>query len=268
MEETNNEEITQSVEPTTEAGVVEQVSTNDNEPETVAVPKEGTETNEKTMSQDDINKIIKRRVDRALKSERAKYSDLVNTMKAGMGVDSEDEVIKRTKEFYKGEGVEIPETPKYSDEDEKILADHEAKEIISLGEDDIVSTVDDMETRGIDNLTSREKMMYDILKAERTELENRSALHKIGVKDSEIDSSEFKEFAKKFDKSTPLTEVYQMYSQLNEKPTESIGSMQSTLPTDEVKDHYSPEDFDHLTKEQLNNPKIWAKVKESMQKWA
>lgn len=269
MEEENNNNVVETVEPTTEAGSVEEVSTTqDTEPEVVEVPKDGAETtNEKTMSQNEINGIIKRRVDRALKSERAKYEDLVNTMKVGMGVDSLDEVVKKTKDFYKSEGYEIPETPKYSDEDEKILADYEAKQIIALGEDEIVSVTDDMEAR-IDKLNAREKLMYDKLKAERTELENRSALHKIGVKDSEIDSDGFKEFAKKFDKSTPLTEVYQMYAQLNEKPAESIGDMQSTLPTDEVKDYYSPEDFDHLTEEQRNNPKIWAKVKESMQRWA
>ena len=60
-----------------------------------------------------------------------------------------------------------------------------------------------------------------------------------------------------------------MYSKLQPKEeVQPIGSMKSSSPKDdEIKEYYSPEEFDKLTKEQLDNPKIWEAVMKSRLKW-
>ena len=61
-----------------------------------------------------------------------------------------------------------------------------------------------------------------------------------------------------------------MYKQVNgqvvQKP-KSPGSAKSTTSIKQVKDYYSPEDFDKLTDEEINNPKIWEVIEKSRLQW-
>ena len=211
-----------------------------------------------------INEIIQSRVASTKRSEEKKYRKLVNTIKAGMNADTDDvdEITSMARKLYKDNGIDIPDEPIYSEEDENILAEAEAQKIIELGYDAIAS-----ETDNFSGKSSREKKVYDALMKKRHELDNLRALEKIGVSKEEYQGREFQDFAKKFNSDTPYTEIYEMYSKMYKKEPSPIGSMKSVTKDDGIKEYYSPEEFDRLTDEQLDNPKIWEAVQKSKEKW-
>ena len=215
--------------------------------------------------QEKINEIVKARVASTKRAEERKYSKLINSLRAGLGTDNIDEMTDLVTKNYKEQGVEIPELPTYSEEDEEILANAEAQKIIDLGYDAIVSETESMKST---ELTGRDKRVYKALENKRKEFEKLKALEAIGVSKEEYSSKEFMDFAKKFNSNTSYTEIYNLYEKTKPKQEpSSIGSMKSTSSEDEIKEYYSPEDFDKLTPEQMDNPKIWARVMESKKKW-
>lgn len=216
-----------------------------------------------------MTKIIQDRVNRVKKVEERKYSELVNVLSAGLGTNNLEELTKKAKAFYQEQGVEIPSKPSYNEDEERILANAEASNIINLGYDEIVNETDEMMNRGFADLSPREKLVYKTLAEKRKEIENVKALESIGVKRETIESDDFKNFTQKFNSDTSLTDIYEMYSKLQPKEdVQPIGSMKSSSPKDdEIKEYYSPEEFDKLTKEQLDNPKIWEAVMKSRLKW-
>lgn len=256
MEEENN-----VVEPTTNENVETQ-TTEQNE----VVNDKNSFTDEQKAQ---MTKIIQDRVNRAKKAEERKYSELVNVLSAGLGTNNLEELTKKAKAFYQEQGVEIPSKPSYNEDEERILANAEASNIINLGYDEIVNETDEMMNRGFADLSPREKLVYKTLAEKRKEIENVKALESIGVKRETIESDDFKNFTQKFNSNTSLTDIYEMYSKLQPKEdVQPIGSMKSSSSKDdEIKEYYSPEEFDKLTKEQLDNPKIWEAVMKSRLKW-
>ena len=216
-----------------------------------------------------MTKIIQDRVNRAKKAEERKYSELVNVLSAGLGTNNLEELTKKAKAFYQEQGVEIPSKPSYNEDEERILANAEASNIINLGYDEIVNETDEMMNRGFADLSPREKLVYKTLAEKRKEIENVKALESIGVKRETIESDDFKNFTQKFNSDTSLTDIYEIYSKLQPKEeVQPIGSMKSSsTKDDEIKEYYSPEEFDKLTNEQLDNPKIWEAVMKSRLKW-
>ena len=251
-----DEEIVQNDE------VVEQTTPENTETQTV---EQKVEQQEFTPEQQrKINEIIQSRVASTKRSEEKKYQKLVNTIKAGMKAETNDvdEITSMARKLYKENGIDIPDEPIYSEEDENILAEAEAQKIIELGYDAIAS-----ETDNFTGKTSREKKVYDALMKKRHELENLKSLEQIGVSKEEYTGKEFQDFAKKFNSNTPYTEIYEMYSKMYKKEPSPIGSMKSVTKDDGIKEYYSPEEFDRLTDEQLDNPKIWEAVQKSKEKW-
>lgn len=251
-----DEEIVQNDE------VVEQTT-----PENVETPttEQKVEQQEFTPEQQrKINEIIQSRVASTKRSEEKKYRNLVNTIKAGMKADTDDvdEITSMARKLYKENGIDIPDEPIYSEEDENILAEAEAQKIIELGYDAIAS-----ETDNFSGKSSREKKVYDALMKKRHELENLRALEKIGVSKEEYQGREFQDFAKKFNSDTPYTEIYEMYSKINKKEPSPIGSMKSTAKEEDVKEYYTPEEVDNLTDEQLEDDRVYEAVMKSRLKW-
>ena len=215
--------------------------------------------------QEKINEIVKARVASTKRAEERKYSKLINSLRAGLGTDNIDEMTDIVTKNYEEQGVKIPQMPTYSEEDEETLANAEAQKIIDLGYDAIVSETENMKDV---ELTGRDKRVYKALEKKRQDIERLKELEKIGVSKEEISSTDFKEFAKKFNSQIPYTEIYDLYEKTKPKQEpSSIGSMTSTSSEEEIKEYYSPDDFDKLTPEQLDNPKIWERVMESKKKW-
>lgn len=220
---------------------------------------------EKTFTQEQLDKIVKERVDRATRAESRKYSKIINKLQKGTGAKDLNELENAINNFYTEEAD--ANQPIYDDREEEILADAEAKEIIDLGYDEIVAETDNLMSRA-DNLSIREKFLYKKLAEERKSIEQTNELKSIGVTDDVINSNDFKEFKAKFNDNTSLKDVYSLYSQL--KPKEEvhpIGSMKTESSKDEIKNYYSPEDFDKLTPEQLDDPRIMEAVDKSRVKW-
>lgn len=81
-----------------------------------------------------------------------------------------------------------------------------------------------------------------------------------------ICDDDFKEFIE--GSNVPLKKMVQKYMKFagKTKQPKSPGSAKDTGGTT-AKEYYTPAEVDKLTDEQLANPKIWAKVRESMTKW-
>ena len=212
-----------------------------------------------------INEIIQSRVASTKRSEEKKYRKLVNTIKAGMNTDTDDvdEITSMARKLYKDNGIDIPDEPIYSEEDENILAEADAQRIIDLGYDAIASETNNLST----SKSSRDRKVYDVLMKKKKELENLESLEKIGVSKEEYQGREFQDFAKKFNQDTPYTEIYEMYSKINKKEPSPIGSMKSVAKEEDVKEYYTPEEVDRLTDEQWEDDRIYNAVMKSKEKW-
>lgn len=207
--------------------------------------------------------IIKRQL---RKEYEEKYGDLENVLKAGTGESDLQAITNTFTDFYTKRGINIPQRANYSESDLKILANAEADEIINSSFDDVVSEVDRLADKGLDNMTSREKIVFKKLAEYRQEKERENELASIGAMNM-VNDKEFNDFASQFNSNVPIKTVYEMFNKTRPKPkVEQIGSMKSTAPNT-TKDYYTPDEVDRLTKEQLRDPKIMEAVDNSMKIW-
>ena len=170
-----NEEI---VEQTTDTENVDTLATEELEErqDTTKAP-ETTENNveeEKEVekfTQEQVNQIVQERLRRQESKIRneyeEKYAQVETVLNAGLGTKTLDEATDKLTEFYKSKGIQIPET-KLTKRQEEILAEAEANDIISGGYDELVKEVDKLASKGADNLTSKEKLVFTKLAQERT----------------------------------------------------------------------------------------------------
>ena len=286
-EETNNEEVVLNDVPETSEENLEEVniSTSEDE-EQIQETVEKTETN----SEDDINKLVEERAnkmfeekvkdrlardrasqERKFNKELAKYKHLESVINAGLGVDNLDDAISKTSDFYKEQGINIPEfKDSYSERDEKILAKADAKEIIDLGRDEMEAEANRIASIPETQRTIREKVVFDTICEELTNIKATEELKSKGYDVSILDNKDFQDFRNQFTVSTPISKIYDMYNKVNgtvaERP-KSPGSAKSTTQVKQIKDYYSPEDFDKLTVEDLNNPEVMKVVDKSRLQW-
>ena len=198
-----------------------------------------------------------------------KYSRVEEVLNAGLGTNDINEATEKLTEFYKEQGVNIPEQ-KLTTRQEKILAEAEANEIIADGYNELVKEVDKLANKGADNLTSKEKLIFTKLAEERTRQEALKDLKSIGIGEEILEDKEFKEFSDKLNPKLSLKEKYEMYEKIKpKKKIETIGSMKGTPSKDNgVKEFYSRDEALKFTKEDFDkNPKLFKAVEESMAKW-
>lgn len=250
------------------------------------------EVNVENPSQEDIEKQIEERAnklfeekveDRLLRDrirrereqskELSKLRQLENVIKTGLGVENLDEAINKSSEFYKNQGINIPEYKEnlsYSERDEQILAHADAKEIIECGVKEMEKEANRIAAIPSNKRTVRENTIFNELCKElvsRRDIEN---LKSKGYDIEMLKDKKFTDFRQQFTINTPVEKIVDIYKQVNnlkaEKP-KSPGSAKSTSTTKQIKDYYSPEDFDKLTDEELNNPKIMEIVDKSRLQW-
>lgn len=237
---------------------------------------------EKLYTQADIDRLVNAKVDELLprKLERAKsklqreyqerYGRTETVLNAGLGTTNIDDATKKLSDFYKSKGINIPDEPRYSEADLKVLANAEANEIINSSYEDLVEEVDRLADKGIDKMTAREKLVFTKLAEERQRQESIKDLASIGVKPEALSDSEFVEFANKLNPSLSAKEKYEMYLKIKPKPkVETIGSMKGATSKDNgVKDFYTYEESLKFTKADFDrNPELYKAVEKSMQKW-
>ena len=228
----------------------------------------------KMFTQDELNQAVSkgkaRERAKLQKQYEKKYGDLENVLKAGTGKESVEEITDTFAKFYESKGININKEPEYTDKDIEILARAEAHSIIDLGYEDVVDEVDRLTELGIENMTAREKAYFKVLAEHRQDTERHNELAKIGVTDEVYNSQEFKDFAGKFNPTTPIAEIFDIYSkQQPKKEIKPMGSMKNTASGDSgVKDFYTYEEAKKFTKEDFDkNPALYKAVTNSMTQW-
>lgn len=278
-EETNNlAEEAENVEETTEEteeGIeftdtadAEEVETEPVE-ETEEVTEPVKDEPEKIYTEDEFNEKFdakfKRREAKLRREYEKKYSKLENILNAGLGTSSVEEATSRLNDYYKEQGIDIPDVdPRYSDDDIRILADKDADDIISLGEREIKEEGDRLANLGKD-MTQREKLTLERLTSKMKEIEEMKELSSIGVSKEEVFTDDFKEYEKKLNPNLSLKEKWEMYlSTKPKKEIKQIGSMKNE--TKAKKDFYTMEEISRLTEEDLDDPEVFEIARKSMLK--
>ena len=245
------DEVTENVEQTTE--------------ETVISP-------EKKYTEDDLNakanEIAGRRLARKeakiRKEYERKYGDLVETLKAGTGKESVEDLNDTFTKFYEGKGIKINK-PNYSDGDIEVLARADAEDIINSGFDEVVEEVDRLSEIGLANMSARDKATFKILAEHRQSAERSRELAEIGITEEVYNSQEFKDFANKFNSKTPIKDIYDIYNKTKpKKEIRTAGSMKQSHNDKGVKEYYTPDEIARLTEDDLDDPKVWENVRRSM----
>lgn len=277
-EELNNEELLENDVPETSVENLEEVNigTSEDEGHIQEITQEVENPN-----QDDIEKQIEERAnklfeekveerlirDRASRErkqnkEMAKYKQLENVIKAGLGVDNLDDAISRTSNFYKEQGINIPEyKDSFSERDEKILAKADAQEIIELGRNEMENEANRIASIPADKRTTREKNIFDTLCKELINMKDIDDLKAKGYKTEILSTKEFDDFRNRFNVNTPISDIYEMYLKLNAKPVEkpaSAGSAKNEVG--KVTETFSAERINNMTPQELikywNNPEF------------
>ena len=277
-EELDNELVVSDDVPETSEQILEnvQVSASENEEQV----QETTQEVERP-SQEDIERMIEERAnklteekiqdrlarDRATRErkqsqEMAKYKQLENIMKAGLGVETLDEAINKSSDFYRGQGVNIPtyqEEFKLSEREERILAEADAKEIISFGKQEMETEANRIAAIPENKRSLREKTIFNTVCKELINLRDIDALRAKGYETGLLNDIKFKDFRKQFNVNTPIETIVGMYKQVNkvevEKPASAGSAKSESRPTDET---FSAERINNMKPQEMmkywNNP--------------
>lgn len=228
---------------------------------------------ETRYTQEEVNSIVKDRLDRFKKKEKEelrKYKYLEDIVKAGTGTSSIDEAIKETADFYRGNGLDIPEFTNLSEEDEITLGRNDATAFLDLDYQDLKEEVDRLANIPRDQRTVREQAKLNVLGIERTKRDNIEKMKAKGYDTSVLDTKEFKDFSDQFNTDTDISKIYEMYQKvygLIPKQPSSPGSVK-TSTTGEVKEYYTPEEAKKFTEEDYDrNPALYEAVQKSMLRW-
>lgn len=273
----NNEELvsneTENVEEQTTEEIVDTESETEPTEENVEETKE--EENIRTYTDDEVNEIARKRAARVEKKLRReyekKYSKLGNVLNAGLGTSNIEEATTKLEDFYKEKGVSIPDSyePRLSEDDIEVLANKDAEDIISSGYNDIVEEVDRLANIGVENMSYRERVMFNKLAETRKSMEDEKELASIGVFKEQIEDKDFQDFAEKLNPSMSLKEKYEMYQSFKpKKEIKQMGSMKSGASNTELKDFYTYEEASKFTdSDYKEHPELYKIIENSMLKW-
>ena len=266
--EDNNELVTDVTENVEEQATEELVDGN-TEPTTEEV-KETDSESVKTYTDAEVDEIVKKKLyrqeqklNREFNKQMSSYKRAEEVLNAGLGTSNIEEATNNLANFYREKGINVPEAHEMrTDHEIEVLAKDDANAIIDLGYDEIVGEVDKLAEIGIDNMSKRDKIMFQILADERTKLENEKEIAALGVSKEELESAEFKTFSDKYP-SLSLKDKYELYSQLKPRKIENKMESMKNGAASVVKDYYSPEEIAKLTEEDLDNPQVWEAVRRS-----
>ena len=244
--------------------------------ENVEQTTEQTVQPELKYSQADVDRMVKEKLDEVLPGKIArrearirkeydrKYGELESVMKAGTGENDLGVMTNKLRDFYTAQGQTMPEKPNYTAQDIDVLAKADVAEIIRGGFDEVIEEADRLKNLGVENMTARDKAVFMALTNHIKDTETSRELSKLGVTEDVYNSQEFKDFRAMFNSNVPITKVYEQYRKTQpKKEYKSMGSMKQ-VPTETVKDFYTPEEIERLTEDDLRDPKVWEAVRRSM----
>ena len=273
-EELDNELVVDDVPETSEENLEEvQVNASQDDEQVQENVEETEQPSEdiQKLVEERANKLFEEKVEERLRRDRinrerkqsqelAKYRQLENIIKAGVGVDNIDDAISKTSSFYKEQGINIPEYKEmHSEREEKILAKADAELIIDLGMQEMEAEANRIANIPQDKRSIREQTMFNTLCERIVEQKQVNELKEKGIKTEILEDKSFKEFKNKFAFNTPISDIYEMYSKLNAKPVEkpaSAGSAKNEVG--KVTETFSAERINNMTPQELmkywNNP--------------
>lgn len=228
----------------------------------------------KTYTQEELDDIVGRRLarreNRLRKEYDSKYGRLEQVLRSGTGKEDLGEITEQLQQFYGQRGVTVPEKSGYSDREEAILAKAEAEDIIRSGYSEVVDEVERLAKIGVDKMSARDKTLFQTLAAYRQNEERTQQLSQLGVSEDVYKGKDFQDFAAKFASSTPVADIYDIYSKL--KPKKDIKPMGSMVNQDSgdngVKDFYTRDEALKYTQKDLDkNPALYQAIVKSMSKW-
>lgn len=270
LEQTND---TENVENQTTEEIDEGIELTDTTEE-VEEHKETIEPEEKeevkTFTQEEVDAIVQKRLarkERDFQKELSKYKSTEEVLKTGLGATDISDAEDKLREFYEEQGIKLPERvkPGLTEHQLEVLARDDAKEIIDTGD---IKTIEYEANRlasiGWDNMNHQERVEFQELANYLTHEKDKTELLKLGAKEEILSDKSFNDFRKKFANDVPISEIYDMYMKNKPKTVkENPGSMKNS-DVSIVKDYYTPEEISKLTDEQLDNPKIYEAVRNSM----
>jgi hypothetical protein len=215
------------------------------------------------VTDEELNDIVDRRVSRRMKKlekDQGIYKDTENVLKIGLGVNDIKEANKKLREYYSGEGYEMPKEyePEMTDREIQALANADAEDIIEEGEEAMTNEANKLAERGYENLSKREKILFTRLASTLESNKNRRELLRLGASEDLINSDDFKEFAAQFNSRTPMEKILGLYNASNDTDVkfDNPGSMKNQDKSSTDKEYYTDEEINQLTDEQLDDPKI------------
>lgn len=254
--------------------------------EKVEIP-EKVETNEEDIEkriEERANKLVEEKLEKRLirdrvKREReeapikAKYEELKSIMGSALGVDDIDEIINKSKQFYKEQGVQIPEIIQKSNLTERqeiVLAEDEAKTIISLGKQEMEEEANRIAAIPEKQRSVRDNIVFEDICKELVNMRDVEDFKNKGYDTQILQDKDFTNFRNQFTIKKPVSEIYEMYQTIRgTKPVQpaSPGSAKTNTTNNEIKDYYTPEEVRQFTEEDLDNPKLMEAIDRSMLKW-
>ena len=256
------EEIITTDVPETSEEELEEVDIGTSEDVETEKTQENDNKEEVRYTQEEVNKMIKNRLERYKSKEKEnlrKYEYLESIVKTGTGTDNLDDAINETVNFYKGNGLEIPEYSNYSEDRERRLGRSYANDFIDLSYKEIEEEANRIASIPRDRRTVMEEEEFNILGAELTKRNNIEKMKAKGYDTTILETKEFKDFSNQFNESTDISKIYEMYKRLSEPETKpaSAGSAKSEKQT---KQTFSAQSINEMTPEEMlkhwNNPEF------------
>ena len=203
----------------------------------------------------------------------AKYRQLENIMKTALGAESLDDVLTKSRNFYKEQGIDIPEENAMSnltDRQIMVLAKDDAERIIAAGDEEMEEEANRIAAIPPEQRTVVENTIFNEVCKELSNRKDIKSMKEKGYDTKILEDKDFQEFRWQFAVNKPASEIYEMYQVIKgTKPVQpnSPGSAKTNNSDNEIKDFYTPEEARKFTEEDLDNPKLMAALDRSMLQW-
>lgn len=212
-----------------------------------------------------VNEIADRRVARKMRKvnrELDDYKDTINVLKSQLGGDTIEDVNTNLRKLYENEGVELPK--KYVSEDSELnelLAERDFKDFETEGIKSITDEANRLAGIGYENLNSKDKILFSKL-VNKIDIENdKKVLKGLNVDESILEDKDFISFREQFNREVPISKIYDLYSGKKETKINTPGNLENKSTAE--REYFTDEEIEALTMEQLDDPKIWEKVRKS-----
>lgn len=218
---------------------------------TDSISDEKAQNPEKLFTQEEVDLLMSKRVQRERRKFEKEFNPLINTLKAG-GFDGDDpiELTNRIQESYKNQGIQLPSyTDGLTERESKALAKADADEVIELGENAMQERFTELYNKA--NRSIREEQeMYLIGREHSTRLAKRDLLELGAEPDKVLNDDKFKQFASKWAGNVPIKEIYQAYKKIN-NTVQQVVTSGSVKNNDNIGEKFTQSKIDQMSPQEL-----------------